>query len=38
MKERLKYSECIEVINKLRFNEGSILFAVKEIKVRVNYR
>ena len=29
---RIEYSECIEVINKLRFNEGSSLFAVERDK------
>ena len=29
---KIKYSECIEVINKLRFNEESSLFAVERDK------
>ncbi len=29
---KIEYSECIEVINKLRFNEGSTLFAVERDK------
>ena len=32
MKRKIEYKECIEVINRLRFNEESSLFAVERDK------
>jgi len=32
IEKQITYAECLEVINKLRFNEGSNLFAVERIK------